>query len=96
MTKIRTFLNRHDLSARALWIAALVLAALKLLLCSFQLMYASPDLSPIDDTLMVDLAKSIASGQDVYKRQLLRDPFYNPSLTLDMEDFSEAAVLPAY
>lgn len=40
-----------------------MLAALKLLLCSFQLMYASPDLSPIDDTLMVDLAKSIASGQ---------------------------------
>ncbi len=63
MKKINHFVARHDLSARALWIAALMLAALKLLLCSFQLMYASPDLSPIDDTLMVDLAKSIASGQ---------------------------------
>lgn len=31
-----------------------------------------------------------------YGEALLRDPFYNPSLTLDMEDFSEAAVLPAY
>ncbi len=31
-----------------------------------------------------------------YGDALLRDPFYNPSLTLDMEDFSEAAVLPAY
>ena len=25
---------------------------------------------------------------------LLHDPFYNPNLTLDMENFSEAAVLP--
>lgn len=51
------------ISAPGALVAALMLAALKLLLCSFQLMYASPDLSPIDDTLMVDLAKSIASGQ---------------------------------
>ena len=27
---------------------------------------------------------------------LLRDPFYNPNLTLDMEDFSERRVLPKY
>ncbi len=27
---------------------------------------------------------------------LLRDPFYNPNLTLDMEDFSESKVLPKY
>ena len=27
---------------------------------------------------------------------LLRDPFYNPNLTLDMEDFSESRVLPKY
>ena len=25
---------------------------------------------------------------------LLHDPFYNPNLTLDMEDFSESKVLP--
>ena len=27
---------------------------------------------------------------------LLKDPFYNPNLTLDMEDFSESRVLPKY
>ena len=27
---------------------------------------------------------------------LLRDPFFNPNLTLDMEDFSESRVLPKY
>ena len=27
---------------------------------------------------------------------LLHDPFYNPNLTLDMEDFSESKVLPKY
>ena len=31
-----------------------------------------------------------------YGDTLLHDPFYNPNLTLDMEDFSEAAVLPKY
>lgn len=61
--RINGLITRHDLSARTLWIAALALVGLKILLCSFQLMYASPDLSPIDDTLMVDLAKSIAAGR---------------------------------
>ena len=63
MKRINGLITRHDLSARTLWIAALALVGLKILLCSFQLMYASPDLSPIDDTLMVDLAKSIAAGR---------------------------------
>ena len=31
-----------------------------------------------------------------YGDALLHDPFYNPNLTLDMENFSEAAVLPKY
>lgn len=30
------------------------------------------------------------------RARLLRDPFYNPNLTLDREDFSEADVLPAW
>ncbi|MEG1862112.1 MAG: glycosyltransferase family 2 protein [Oscillospiraceae bacterium] len=31
-----------------------------------------------------------------YGDSLLKDPFYNPNLTLDMEDFSESRVLPKY
>ena len=31
-----------------------------------------------------------------HEKTLLHDPFYNPSLTLDMEDFSESRVLPKY
>ena len=31
-----------------------------------------------------------------YGDALLQDPFYNPNLTLDMENFAEAAVLPKY
>ena len=31
-----------------------------------------------------------------HEATLLRDPFYNPNLTLDMEDFSESKVLPKY
>ena len=31
-----------------------------------------------------------------FGKALLRDPFYNPNLTLDMENFAEAAVLPQY
>lgn len=34
--------------------------------------------------------------QDRHGATLLRDPFYNPNLTLDMEDFSESRVLPKY
>ena len=29
-----------------------------------------------------------------YGERLLRDPFYNPNLTLDREDFSESDALP--
>ena len=29
-----------------------------------------------------------------YAERLLRDPFYNPNLTLDREDFSERDALP--
>ena len=31
-----------------------------------------------------------------YGDALLHDPFYNPNLTLDMENFAEAEVLPKY
>ena len=31
-----------------------------------------------------------------HSKTLLHDPFYNPNLTLDMEDFSESRVLPKY
>ena len=55
-------LIKKDINPQVLWMLALGLFAVKLFLCSFQLMYASPDLSPIDDTLMVNLAKSIAEG----------------------------------
>jgi len=34
--------------------------------------------------------------KDRFGDSLLRDPFYNPNLTLDMEDFSESRVLPKY
>ena len=34
--------------------------------------------------------------QERHGKGLLRDPFYNPNLTLDMEDFSESRVLPKY
>ncbi|MEG0304490.1 MAG: hypothetical protein RR576_10105 [Oscillospiraceae bacterium] len=50
------------MSLHLMWAIALGLFAVKLFLCSFQLMYASPELSPIDDTLMVNLAKSISDG----------------------------------
>ncbi|MEG2206370.1 MAG: hypothetical protein RRY03_06805, partial [Oscillospiraceae bacterium] len=50
------------MSLHLMWAIALGLFAVKLFLCSFQLMYASPELSPIDDTLMVNLAKSISEG----------------------------------
>ena len=62
MQKLKKLLPKRDLGARWLWALALSLAAIKLALCSFQLIVASPDLSPIDDTLMVNLAKSISAG----------------------------------
>lgn len=34
--------------------------------------------------------------QSRFGKSLLKDPFYNPNLTLDMEDFSESRVLPKY
>lgn len=54
--------GKADISAKLLWILCLAAAAFKILLCSFQYMYASPELSPIDDTLMVNLAQSISAG----------------------------------
>ena len=62
MSKLKKLLPKQDLRARWLWVLALALTAVKLGLCSFQLIVASPDLSPIDDTLMFNLAKSISAG----------------------------------
>lgn len=53
---------QKDISARLLWGLCAAAAIGKIVLCSFQYMYASPDLSPIDDTLMFELAKSITAG----------------------------------
>ena len=50
-------------AAKVLWAAALLLAAFKIFLCKYQMMLASPELSPIDDTLMFDLANSIVKGE---------------------------------
>ena len=62
MSKLKKLLPKRDLRARWLWVLALALTAVKLGLCSFQLIVASPDLSPIDDTLMFNLAKRISAG----------------------------------
>ena len=62
MSKLKKLLPKRDLRARWLWVLAQALTAVKLGLCSFQLIAASPDLSPIDDTLMFNLAKSISAG----------------------------------
>ncbi|MEG0804537.1 MAG: hypothetical protein RSF90_06240, partial [Pygmaiobacter sp.] len=51
-----------DFSATVFWVLCLLAVGLKVGLCSFQLIYASPDLSPIDDTMMVEMAKSITAG----------------------------------
>lgn len=53
---------KKDISAHLLWILCILAAVLKISLCAFQYIYASPDLSPIDDTLMFDLAQSITAG----------------------------------
>ena len=46
MSKLKKLLPKRDLRARWLWVLALALTAVKLGLCSFQLIVASPDLSP--------------------------------------------------
>ncbi len=62
MEKGISYLKTKDISVRTLWLLALVLVAGKVFLCSFQLIWASPDLSPLDDTLMFDLAGNIVKG----------------------------------
>lgn len=46
MSKLKKLLPKRDLRARWLWVLALALTAVKLGLCSFQLIVASPDLPP--------------------------------------------------
>ncbi len=58
----RRLLPAGDLSARGLWLAACAIAAFKIVLCSRQMVHAFPDASPIDDELMLNLAKSITAG----------------------------------
>lgn len=58
----KRLLPAKDLSARGLWRTAFALAALKIVLCGQQLVYAFPDASPIDDELMLNFAKSITAG----------------------------------
>lgn len=63
MKKVLSFVKTKDIPTLALWVLALLLVAGKVFLCSYQLMLASPDLSPIDDTLMFDLANNIVAGK---------------------------------
>lgn len=53
---------QKNLKKQWFWLAIALLTASKLILCSFQLIYASPELSPIDDTLMFNLANNISQG----------------------------------
>lgn len=55
-------LLQKDIPKKWFWLGIALFTASKLILCSFQLMYASPELSPIDDTLMFNLANNISSG----------------------------------
>ncbi len=51
-----------ELSARAFYIAAAALVALRLLLTSQQKLYLCPEVSMLDDMLMYKLARSVAEG----------------------------------
>ena len=53
---------KRDISARFLWGLALAAAAAKMALCALQLAQATPAFSPIDDTLMFEMARSIREG----------------------------------
>ena len=52
----------RGLSGRLLWGLALAAAAAKMALCALQLAQATPAFSPIDDTLMFEMARSIREG----------------------------------
>lgn len=54
---------QKDLSVKWMLLTALALTAAKLLLTSFQLLLVTPGGAVIDDTLMYNLAQSIANGQ---------------------------------
>ena len=54
---------QKDLSVKWMLLAALALTAAKLVLTSFQLLLVTPGGAIIDDTLMYNLAQSIANGQ---------------------------------
>jgi hypothetical protein len=55
-------LLQKDIGAKTLWTLALGLILIKLVLTSFQMMLAAPDLAPIDDALLFNMAKSITAG----------------------------------
>ena len=59
MSKLKKLLPKRDLRARWLWVLALALTAVKLGLCSFQLIVASVSYTHLD----------------VYKRQIFRRTF---------------------
>ena len=52
----------RGLSGRLLWGLALAAAAAKMALCALQLAQATPAFSPIDDTLMFEMARNIREG----------------------------------
>ncbi len=55
-------LLQKDIGAKTLWALALGFILIKLVLTSFQMMLAAPDLAPIDDALLFNMAKSITAG----------------------------------
>ena len=63
MNKLKNGLRRVEPGRKAMIVCVALLIALKLGLCSFQMMLASPNLSPIDDSLMVRAASSIVAGE---------------------------------
>ena len=72
MSKLKKLLPKRDLRARWLWVLALALTAVKLGLCSFQLIVSLAGCFPIDDTLMFNLAKSISAGNWLARRIRIR------------------------
>lgn len=55
--------KRWDFKPKWFWISVAVITALKLFLTSFQMGYYTPDLAPLDDTLMYNMAVSITKGE---------------------------------
>ena len=56
-------IRQNDLSKKWFWIAVLSLTLLRLAMVTFQMGYYTPDLAPLDDTLLYNMAVSITQGE---------------------------------